>query len=487
LVKASGVNFRDVLNVLDKYPGDAGPLGLEMSGIVSRVGSNVQTLAVGDAVYGLAKHFFLTFVVTSEHNVAKMPMSVLFAEAAGLPTVMATTYHALHNIAKVKKGDRVLIQAAAGGVGLSAIQMANAKGAIVFGTASTPKHPFLEQFGGVDNLLNSRSLGFAEELMKLTDNKGVDMFLNSLAGDFLDKTREVMAKNGRFVEIGKTGIRTAEVVRTLRPDVLYAHFDLLNLFEEDPVRMKHVLVALGNDLSSGALRPLPVTTATNSAEDAAQAFRMMSQGRHIGKIVLTQKVSLHSHVSVAPVFRPLKEAEPAGSYLITGGYGGLGFRVAEWLSSTKGIRNVILVGQRDLTEDAAGHVAQLEKQGVSVHCGQSDSSCLGEMLQVVRGLPPSFPPLKGIVHAAGILDDGIVAEMTWDRMVCVMKPKLEGATAITLLVAFLPTKLDIVVFFSSITSLTASWESIVWAYQVVSLFGALRVSILAFQSRISRR
>ena len=228
------------MNVLDVYPGDPGPLGLEFAGVVTRVGSAVDSVAVGYEVMGYAKHSFSNYIVTTPIDIVKKPRTLSMEESSAIPIVYSTAYYGLHTCCKIKPGDKVLIHAASGGVGSSAVQMAKAMGCTVFGTASLHKHDYIRSLG-VDHSMNSRTLDFADEIMRLTNGQGVDIVLNSLANDFIPKTFGVLAKNGRFIEIGKTGIWSNDKVAMERPDCSYFLFDLMDVIRDQSQLSNQIL------------------------------------------------------------------------------------------------------------------------------------------------------------------------------------------------------------------------------------------------------
>jgi acyl transferase domain-containing protein/acyl carrier protein len=415
-VRASGLNFRDVLNVLGVYPGDAGRPGSECAGRVSAVGSAVTEFRVGDDVMAIADGAMAAYVVTRADRAVKKPARLTFAEAASLPIAFLTAEYALHDLAHLSRGERVLIHAAAGGVGLAAVQIALRAGAEVYATAgSQEKHEFLRALG-VEHVFSSRSLDFATELVQVTGGRGVDVALNSLAGDFIPRTLSVVAPSGRFVEIGKTGIWGGAEMKAARPDVEYHALYLGEIFETDPVRTREMLVGLGDAITVGTLRPLPVRSFP--VESAADAFRFMAQARHIGKVVLAPPPAPSLHRG--PV------VEPDATYLVTGGLGSLGLHVARWLVGS-GARHLLLAGRNAPSEAARQEIAALENEGVRIDIVAADVASREDVDDLLDHANASMPPLRGIVHAAGVLDDGVLLEQDWRRFAVVMAPKVSGA------------------------------------------------------------
>jgi len=351
-VRASGLNFRDVLNALGMYPGDPGPLGGECAGTIVAVGEGVEGFKVGDEVIALGPACFSTHITTKAEWVAHKPpqsAGLDFEEAATIPIAFLTAYYGLHHLAKLDKGERVLIHSAAGGVGTAAVQLAKRAGAEVFGTASPGKWEFLESLG-VDHIMNSRTLEFADQVMEITDGRGVDIVLNSLADDFIPKSLAILSQNGRFLEIGKRGIWSDEKVAEFRSDIKNFIYDLGQVMLDEPELIQAMFRELAAGFEDSSLEPLPLKVFSH--QETLAAFRYMAQAKHTGKIVLTQlQIARFTEQRVPPKKKdseqPVKgevsdagssipdpdsiEIRSDGSYLTTGGLGALGLRVAQWL------------------------------------------------------------------------------------------------------------------------------------------------------------
>ena len=476
-VFATGLNFRDVLNVLGLYPGDPGPLGGECSGRVSAVGEGVEHLAVGDEVLGIASGSFSTYVTTPAAVVARKPADMSFEEAATVPITFLTAHYGLTRLANMKPGDRVLIHAASGGVGLAAIQLAQRAGAEVFGTAgNTQKWDYLRSLG-VRHVMNSRTLDFADQVQELTGGAGVDIVLNSLAGDFIPKSLSVLAPGGRFLEIGKADIWDDARVAEVKQDVSYFAIALDQMVLETPELVGEMLRELMPLFESGELKPLPHRVFPLSS--AVDAFRFMAQAKHIGKIVVaaprtqdsadrvqngqgTQHLNGESNGSAKQLVpHSVKAEEPSrvaggirsdATYLISGGLGALGLHIARHLA-LQGARHLALTSRRRPGEEALRKIEELEQTGVSVRVVAAD---VGKREDVQRLLAEinDLPPLAGIVHAAGVLDDGVLTKQTWERFQKVFSPKLDGAWNLHVLTEQMP--LDFFVMFSSVASLLGS-------------------------------
>jgi len=339
----------------------------------------------------------------------------------------------------MKRGDRVLIHAAAGGVGLAAVQLARRAGAEIFATAgSDEKRAYLASMG-IRHVMSSRSLAFAGEIRGATNGEGVDIVLNSLAGGFIGESLRLLRPGGRFLEIGKTGIWTEEQVRAERPDVEYFPF---YLGEVDTRTVQAMLLDLVAALEGGELPPLPYRVFR--LQDAAEAFRFMAQAKHIGKIVLAPP-----SVSGAP--RPAA-LRPEATYLITGGLGALGLHVARGMVEA-GARHLVLMGRRPPEGASASAIRRLEDAGAQVVIARGDVS-RREDVGAVLGSIASARPLRGIVHAAGVRADAVIAEQDQARFEAVLAPKVLGAWHLHELSAGTP--LDFFVMFSSTAAVLGS-------------------------------
>ncbi|WP_159073754.1 type I polyketide synthase, partial [Streptomyces sp. RTd22] len=426
-VRAAGVNFRDVLNVLGMYPGDAGRLGHEGAGVVVEVGPGVADFAVGDRVMGLLDAAFGPSAVADARMLARVPDGWSFEQAASVPIVYLTAYYALVDLAGLGAGESVLVHAAAGGVGMAAVQLAQLLGAEVFATASQAKWPTLRGLDvAADRIASSRTTEFEQVFSAATGGVGLDVVLDCLAGEFVDASLRLTRPGGRFVEMGKTDIRDAGEVADAHPGVIYRSFDVM---DAGPERIGEMLTALLGLFESGALRPVPVT-AWDIAR-APEALRFLGQARHVGKVVLT-------------VPAPWRER---GTVLVTGGTGGLGAVVARHLTTEHGVRDLFLLSRRGPDAPGAGELErELTALGARVTiraCDVSDRQALADALDAV----PDDAPLRGVVHTAGVLDDGMIAELTPERLAGVLAAKADSAMHLHELTA--GRDLDAFVLFSS--------------------------------------
>jgi acyl transferase domain-containing protein/acyl carrier protein len=436
-VHAAALNFRDVMNVLGLYPGDPGPLGNECTGTVSAVGAGVSHLRLGDEVVGLAGGSFATYVTAPAAFLVPRPSTLDADEAVTVPIAYVTAYFALHHLAGLRAGDRVLIHAAAGGVGLAAVHLARRAGAQVFATAgSAEKRAYLASLG-VTKVMSSRSLEFADEIRAHTGGRGVDVVLNSLSGDFIARSFDIMAEGGRFLEIGKGGWNHDQV-DAIGKGLRYHVIDWGVDAQAHPELIRSMLTDVLDLVAKGELPALPSTAFSIAL--AGDAFRFMAQARHTGKVLITLPDPTGS--SDAPV-------RPDGTYLVTGGLSGLGLLTASWLVDA-GARHLVLMGRREPSDAARDTLRALEHRGVSVSIVRGDVSHEADVATALARAGGERPPLRGVIHSAGVLDDGALVQQTWSRFETVMAPKVVGAWHLDRLTREQP--LDFFVLYSSVAS-----------------------------------
>ena len=428
-VSASGLNFRDVLCALGVYPGAAETLGGECAGVVERVGEGVHSPKPGDEVMAFAPGGMTDWVTLPAAWTAPKPPELTPAEAAAMPVAYLTALYGLLHRARLKAGESVLIHAAAGGVGLAAVQIALRAGATVFATAGTPrKRRFLHDLG-VEHVLDSRSTDFATEVV-------VDVVLNSLAGDFIPASVSALAPAGRFIELGKRGILTAEQFAELRPRGEYHPFDLGSEIARDSTLIARLWSELAELIASG-VRP-PRTTVFPFSH-APEAFGTMAGARHIGKLVLA-----HTHGA---------RVTPDATYLITGGYGAVGLHIAEWLAA-RGAGQIVVAGRGSPPPKAAERLEQLRRAGANIREVRLDVSNAAAVHAMLDAIDAQGPPLRGVFHAAGVLDDRPLSEHSRRSFESVLAPKVSGTW--NLHHATRHRSLDLFVLFSAAASLLGS-------------------------------
>ncbi|NUO78855.1 SDR family NAD(P)-dependent oxidoreductase, partial [candidate division KSB1 bacterium] len=467
-VHAVGMNFRDVLNALGMYPGDAGPLGSECSGTIVTVGEGVTNFKIGDEVMAIAAGSFSTFVTMHAELVTHKPEHLSFTEAATIPSAFITAYYTLIHLGKLQQGERVLIHSAAGGVGMAAVQLAQRAGAEIFATAgSAEKREFLRGFG-VQHLFDSRSLDFAREIMRVTNNEGVDVILNSLSGEFIPVSLSILKDSGRFLEIGKRGIWARAQIDAFKRIGESHVVDLAAAAQENPTLIKTLLHEVGQGIEDGSLKPLPLRVF--SAAEIVEAFRCMQGAKHIGKIVVefvsedsrtkleesgsmrvARGASSSSHDHRPSILDSLFSLhEPQSTLLITGGLAGLGLLTAQWLVE-QGVRYLALMARSAPSAVAGAAIAEMEKRGAKILIAQGDVSREADVKRVLYEIKQSLPPLRGIIHSAGVLDDGALLQQKWERFETVLAPKVNGAWLLHQLTLDEP--LNLFVLYSSMASM----------------------------------
>lgn len=457
-VEAAGMNFLDVLLALGVLPDDAtgssehGPrLGGECAGRVVAVGRGVKGFAPGDEVIALGMRAFGSHMVARHELVTRKPENLQWVEAATLPIAFLTAAYALEHVGKLRKGERVLIHAGAGGVGLAAIQWAQVAGAEVFATAgSDAKRSYLESLG-VAHAFDSRSLRFADDIRRVTRGEGIDVVLNSLAGDFIPASLDLLRNHGRFIEIGKRDYYENKQLG-LRPflrNLSFSLVDLRSMMLDEPARVGELLRELMTMFAAGRLKPIP--TKAFPISRAVEAFQHLAQAKNIGKIAL---VLDDPHARIVPARRTSAiEVYPDRSYLITGGLGGLGLSVARGLVD-KGARSVVLVGRRRPNETAQDTIRTLEARGARVLTIQADVSQPDDVDAVLGTIQGNMPQLGGVIHAAAVLDDHTLLEQSAESFHTAFAAKALGAW--NLHTACAHKNLDFFVMYSSVAALFGS-------------------------------
>ena len=408
-VEASGLNFWDVFRSLGFI--EEGNLGREMCGHIVDLGSDVSTVSVGDHVVGLGFGAFAAQMVTHKELVAPAPQGISVTDLATVPSAFVSAALS-YELSGLEAGERVLIHAGSGGVGLAAIQLAQAAGAEVFTTASEPKQEYVRS-RGVSHVFNSRTTEFADGVLEATGGAGVDIVLNSLTGEgFIEASLSCLAHGGRFVELARRDILSEDEMASVRPDVGYSILELDVLKKTEPAGVGRVLRDIMERLSAGQLEPL-IHSRWPLAE-AGAALRFMRAARHLGKIVVTTP--------------PLagERLRPERTYLVTGGLGGIGCAVAGWLAD-RGAATIVLNGRRPPDPDAEAAIAALRARGVDVRVELADVSDAVAVDAMLARTDRELPPLGGVIHSVGVLSDGALGNQSWERFEQVLWPKVLGA------------------------------------------------------------
>ena len=426
---AAGLNFSDVMRAMGLYPTE-GVLGIEMAGVVSEVGSQVSDLKPGQRVFGIAPSAFASQVTVPRDFLAPTPDNLSDLQAAAMPLVFVTAYYALIQVGRLKASDTILIHAASGGLGLAAIQLARKVGARVLATAGSPEKVHYLHEMGLEHVFHSRSTSFVDDVLRVTNGEGVDVVLNSLAGEGLTGGLSILRRFGRFLDVTKRDIYNDLRVglSPFRKGLTYSAIDLEQVIHFEPETIQEWMQTLKADIESGAVQPLPLQTF--SYNQAIEAFRCLSMARHIGKVVLQAQPP----EEVLPHWQPSAE----GTYIVTGGMGGFGREVVLWL-----------------LKHGAGRVAVLSRSP-QAHTGFDDSRVEAHAVDVgdagaVQALFEKLGEIRGIVHAAMALDDVPTLNLTRERLEGVFHAKIHGSW--NLHQASLRHPLDFFILFSS----NAAW------------------------------
>ena len=409
-VEAAGLNFVDALMSIGAVS-TGGEIGRELVGRVLETGGDVEGLAAGDLVAGMGFGSFTPEMVTRAALVRPAPAGLSTVALATVPICFVTADLAFRTAA-LQAGERVLIHAGAGGVGLAAIQLAQAAGAEVFATASAAKQSFLRSLG-VAHVFDSRQTRFGDEILRLTDGEGVHVVLNSLTSEgFIEASLACLGRDGRFVEIGKRGIWSEHEMSASRPDVAYSVVDVDELKRTDPARAGASLSRVMDRLAAGELSPLPHTVwPLREIESAMDAMR---GARHTGKNVLRMPSLARGGL------------RPDRAYLVTGGLGGIGCAVARWLVE-QGAGAVVLNGRRDPDPEAEAVIRELREAGADVRVEIADVTDFAAVDAMLARIDQGPMPLGGVIHSVGVLSDGVIENQTWDRFEQVLWPKVLGA------------------------------------------------------------
>ncbi|TLP42390.1 SDR family NAD(P)-dependent oxidoreductase [Cohaesibacter sp. CAU 1516] len=436
-VAASGLNFRDLMWAQGLLPeealedGFAGPtLGFECSGRVIRVGEGIKRLKVGDAVMALAPACFASHVTVAEVAVSRLPEAMDLKAAAAMPVAFLTSYYALHHLARLEEGEWVLIHGAAGAVGLAAVQIAKWRGARIIATAGNDEKRDFLRLLGVDHVLDTRSLDFVDQVRAITrkadgpGREGVDVVLNSLFGEAMERSIELVRPFGRFLELGKRDFYGNSKIglRPFRRNISYFGIDADQLLNHQPALSSRLFGELEALFESSDFTLLPYRLFDSS--DIVDAFRLMQRSGHIGKILVKAPEPTLQGQGASPF-----KIDADGHHLIIGGLGGFGLETADWLLD-KGARSIILTSRSaKVSDEAQALLAKAEALGASLKvaaCDATSETALASLLDDLR----QSAPLRGVIHAAMVLDDALIANLDDGRIDAVLAPKVVGGAHI---------------------------------------------------------
>lgn len=427
-VTASSINFADVLVAFGRYPTFEGykqQLGIDFAGVVTAVGADVTDHKVGDRVGGMSpRGCWATFVNSDARLAITLPPEISLEEAAAIPTASATAWYSLHDLARISPEDKVLIHSGTGGVGQAAIAMARAVGCEIYATAGSPQRRQLLREMGVEHVYDSRSLDFADEIRRDTGGYGVDVVLNSLPGAAQRAGIELLAFGGRFVEIGKRDIYgdTRLGLFPFRRNLSLYAVDLALLTHTHPHIVRRLLSKVYELTAQGVL-PHPHTTHYPIAE-AASAVRVVGGAGHTGKVVLDIPHSGQIHAVLSPEQVPV--FRPDGAYILTGGLGGLGIFLATEMAAA-GCGRVVLNSRSEPNAQAQAAIEGIRARGTDVEVVRGDIADPDTAARLVAAATASGLSVRGVLHAAAVVEDATLTNVTEDVIDHCWAPKVYGA------------------------------------------------------------
>ncbi|MEU6350701.1 SDR family NAD(P)-dependent oxidoreductase [Streptomyces sp. NPDC047072] len=463
---AIGVNYKDAMKALgvlgDKELGETyfkTSVGMEGAAVVTRVGPEVSDLAPGDRVLVFHRDMFRRYLTTSVDSgiIMRCPESMRPEHASSL-VAMITAQYGLIRSARLEAGETVLIHGAAGGTGLAAVQVAKARGATVIGSAGTPERRRAVLAAGADHVVSSRSLKFVEDVLRITDGRGVEVVFNSTPGEMIQQNLRVVAETGRVVEIGKADIYAGNVI-SLAPfdrNITFSAIDLDRIQEKRPAVFREVFTEVLRNIEDGTYEPLPVTV--YEAPQIADAFDAVARGRHVGRVALDMSSTAYALPSDTEF-----KVHTNATYLVTGGFGAFGLATARWLTD-QGARHLVLVSRRGATTpDAKETLDALRFAGVEIHDAQVDIGQRAAAAALVHETVATMPPLRGIFHTAGVSEDEPLDRLTRDSLTRVIQPKARGAWNLHLALEEEGVDVDAFVLYSSISSVSGEVPQIAYA------------------------
>ncbi|KAF7883709.1 uncharacterized protein EAF02_005629 [Botrytis sinoallii] len=451
----TGLNFRDLLVTLGRYHNNDNLLGCEITGIVTRVGVNCKTFVPGDKAYIAKFGCMNTYVRAHSDLVLQIPEKMAPEEAAGMIMAGSTVYHSLINVAKLKSGESILIHAASGATGQMAIQIAKNLSCDIYVTVGfdQKKELLMEQYGiAEDHIFYSRNFQFAKGIQRMTQGRGIDVVLNSLSGDALIATWELIAPYGRFIELGTLDIytNTKLPMSSFAKNVTFAAITIDSLNIERPKEFREIMLNVIDYFHRGifhSFKPFHVI----SIENLKGAMRLSQSGKTSGKIVLSIDGADVIPATIQP--QALWSFDSKSSYIIAGGLGGLGRSAALWMAD-KGARYLILLSRSGPTTDAATSLLiKLRDMGSSVEAPKCDITSSDQLRKAISQCSRAFPLIKGCIQATMVLKDVLFEKMSFEDWSAATSPKVQGTWNLH---RALPDNLDFFILLSSIAGVFGS-------------------------------
>ncbi|MGW1196530.1 SDR family NAD(P)-dependent oxidoreductase [Streptomyces sp. NPDC002536] len=472
-VRAAGLNYRDVLLATDSLPPGAEvpapgehSLGLECAGVVTAVGPGTE-LRAGERVFACAPGALASHVAVPAACTGRIPDHLSFAEAATLPVAFFTVHHSLEHLARLGEGETLLVHGAAGGVGLAALQYAQHVGARIIATAGSPAKRALLALLGADHVLDSRTLGFADQVLELTGGKGVDVVLNSLAGEAIARNLDILRPGGRCIELGKRDIHTGGrlALRAFRNNLSFHAVDALQMLTCQTALSARHFAELTRRVQQGTYRPLPHHL--HSADTAMDAFALLRRSHHIGKVVIT--LTPRPRLTEPP---GRLVCDPDATYLVTGGLTGLGAAAAGFLAD-RGARHLALLSRRGpATPGTDNLLTDLAHRGATATAHAVDVADPDAMAAVLDGIAATGRPLRGVIHSAMAVGDALLTELSDETARAVLAPKLTGTRILDRLTR--DARLDFFVVHSSASAMVGLRAQAAYAAANLAMEGIVR-------------
>ncbi|KAF2865597.1 hypothetical protein BDV95DRAFT_652025 [Massariosphaeria phaeospora] len=449
-VLAVGLNFKDVLTALGQVSDNY--LGNELVGVVTSVRSSATTnFEIGDTVIGVHTGTMATTVRCKACQLHKLPANIPLSTGAALPLVYCTVYYSLVTWARARSGESILIHSGAGGVGQAAIQLAKTLGLTIFTTTSSDeKVRLLIDLYDIPqrHIFSSRSIDFASRIQRLTGDVGVDIVLNSLSGDALRRSWEVLAPFGRFIELGKKDIHSTETscvgglpMQPFAKNVMFASVDMPSLYKTQD-RITEVLSAVVKLVVEGKIRP-PSPVQVFKGSEIQQAFRLMQTGKHMGKLVV--EFADEDIVEVVKL-KPTRLFDSRATYIISGGLGGIARSICIWMVE-KGARYIVLLSRsRVYASETEGFLDEMRSRGAKVTAQPCDVGGKGQLRHVLASIEDAMPPIKGCFQAAMVLRNVSFNNMTIEDWTAAIRPKVDGSWNLH---TMLPKSMDFFILLSS--------------------------------------
>ncbi|KAI6777704.1 Beta-ketoacyl synthase [Emericellopsis cladophorae] len=423
--EAIGLNMKDLAVATARF--DLDTFSTEGCGVVIRTGPDVTTLKVGDRVFGMIPGNMGNRLRSPASLVAKVPSKVSAEGAASMPVVYLTAIYAFHHLARLQKGESVLIQSATGGLGMAAVRIAQNIGAQIYATVGTDdkRNALTREFGiPANRIFNSRSLSAIDELMQATSQRGIDVVLCSSAGDSMHETWRCIAPLGRFIDVGRTDVLGGGRLglEVFKRNATFSSFDLGLVYRQKPNLITSLMAEMLSLLDHGVIGPVQhlSTFCISQLESAMSSF---SKGVHTGKFVIT----FDNPAAELKIARSVSRAafDPTAAYLLVGCLGGLGRSLAAWMVE-RGARHLVFLSRSGADKpETVALVRDLEAAGAVPEVIRCDVICQKSVTLAVSDIS-CRTKVKGVIHAAMVEGDALLANATWQQIQKVLAPKVAG-------------------------------------------------------------